>query len=156
MTESLNDDVFSGLGIEIKLKKPEDFLKVKETLTRIGIASVHQKSLYQSCHLLHKRGRYSILHFKELFKLDNRPADFSDNDCARRNTIVNMLASWNLLDLVEPERSKSPVVPISSIKVLTHKEKPEWTLCAKYTVGKKKTMKEGEENDETNTESIPN
>ena len=124
--------------IEIRLKKPDDFLKVRETLTRIGVASRQEKVLYQSCHILHKRQKYYIVHFKELFKLDGKSSSFSDDDKARRNTIANMLAEWGLVELVDPEKSKEPKASISQIKILPYKEKSEWRLEAKYNIGSKK------------------
>ena len=124
--------------IEVKLKNPDDFLKIRETLTRIGVASRKDKTLYQSCHILHKQGRYFIVHFKELFALDGKPSNFSDNDMSRRNTIANLLAEWGLVELVNPEKTKEPVSPLSQIKVLPHKEKDEWNLAAKYNIGKKR------------------
>ena len=126
--------------IEIKLKKEDDFLKVKETLTRIGVASKKDKTLYQSCHILHKQGRYYIVHFKELFALDGKPSNFSEGDIARRNTIVNLLKEWGLIEIVIPASTESPVSPISQIKVLPHKEKNDWELVAKYNIGKKKKI----------------
>ena len=124
--------------VEIKLKKEDDFLKVKETLTRIGVASKKDKTLYQSCHILHKQGRYYIVHFKELFALDGKPSNFSEGDIARRNTIVNLLKEWGLIEIVNTKSTESPISPISQIKVLPHKEKSEWELVAKYNIGKKK------------------
>ena len=109
--------------VEIKLKKEDDFLKVKETLTRIGVASKKDKTLYQSCHILHKQGRYYIVHFKELFALDGKPSNFSEGDIARRNTIVNLLKEWGLIEIVNTTSTESPISPISQIKVLPHKEK---------------------------------
>ena len=123
--------------IEVGLKSDDDFLKVRETLTRIGVASRKDKTLYQSCHILHKQGRYYIVHFKALFALDGKPTNFSDNDKARRNTIANLLAEWGLVNLIN-EDSKDPVAPLSQIKVLPYKEKDEWTLTAKYNIGKKR------------------
>ena len=123
--------------IEVGLKSDDDFLKVRETLTRIGVASRKDKTIYQSCHILHKQGRYYIVHFKELFALDGKPTNFSDNDKARRNTIANLLAEWGLVNLIN-EDSKDPVAPLSQIKVLPYKEKDEWTLTAKYNIGKKR------------------
>jgi len=126
--------------VEVKLKDRETFSIVVETLSRIGIASKHEKKLFQSCHLLHKKGKYYVLSFKEMFKLDGKPTDFTENDVARRNTICNLLASWGLVELVEPEKSKAPVVPINQIKIISHKEKKEggWELVAKYSIGIKK------------------
>lgn len=128
--------------IEVKLNEGDDFLKVRETLTRIGVASRKAKTLYQSCHILHKQGRYFIVHFKELFALDGKPSNFSDSDISRRNTIANLLAEWGLLTLVTPDLSKQPVAPISQIKVLPFKEKDQWNLTAKYNIGKKNGEKE--------------
>ena len=128
--------------IEVKLNEGDDFLKVRETLTRIGVASRKDKTLYQSCHILHKQGRYFIVHFKELFALDGKPSNFSESDISRRNTIANLLAEWCLLTLVTPDLSKQPVAPISQIKVLPFKEKDQWNLTAKYNIGKKNGEKE--------------
>jgi hypothetical protein len=128
--------------IEVKLNEGDDFLKVRETLTRIGVASRKDKTLYQSCHILHKQGRYFIVHFKELFALDGKPSNFSESDISRRNTIANLLAEWGLLKLVTPDLSKEPVAPISQIKVLPFKEKDQWNLTAKYNIGKKNGEKE--------------
>lgn len=124
--------------IEVTLETEDDFLKVKETLTRIGVASKEQRRLCQSCHILHKRGRYYITHFKELFALDGRATNFSQEDVARRNTIVNLLAEWGLLKLVDASKSSDPVAPLSVIKVLSYNEKDSWTLEAKYTIGARK------------------
>lgn len=125
--------------VEVKLRSAEDFLKIRETLTRIGVASRRDKVLFQSCHILHKQGRYYIVHFKELFALDGKPTNFSDEDKARRNTIANLLAEWELIDIVDSERTKDPVSPLNQIKILAHKEKHEWKLEAKYNIGKKKS-----------------
>jgi hypothetical protein len=125
--------------IEVTLKERDDFLKVKETLTRIGVASRKEKVLYQSCHILHKQGRYAIVHFKELFALDGKPTDFSDNDVARRNTITNLLAEWGLVVLVDAKRTAEPICPINQIKIIAFKDKAEWQLVSKYNIGKKKT-----------------
>ena len=124
--------------IEIRLRQPDDFLKVRETLTRIGVSSRTEKKLYQSCHILHKRGKYYIVHFKELFALDGMPTNFTENDAARRNTIANLLAEWELVDLVEPKRTEHPVAPISQIKILSYGEKSDWTLQPKYNIGKRR------------------
>lgn len=135
------DDLFKGMGIEIKLKKDDDFLKVKETLTRIGVASKKDKTLYQSCHILHKRGRFAIVHFKELFVLDGKESDISENDIARRNTIANLLAQWGLIELVVPVApSEQPVASITQIKIVKYSEKSQWNLVAKYSIGKKKSV----------------
>ena len=125
--------------VEIKLKQPDDFLKVKETLTRIGVASKKDKTLYQSCHILHKQSRYYIVHFKELFMLDGKPSNFSDNDAARRNTIVNLLAEWDLIQVVDTDKVKDNVVPINQLKIISFKEKDDCNLVAKYNIGNKKT-----------------
>jgi len=124
--------------IEVTLEQQDDFLKVRETLTRIGIASRKDKTLYQSCHVLHKQGKYYIVHFKELFALDGKPANFDDADIARRNTIANLLSDWGLIKLVDASKSASPIAPMSQIKIIPHKDKSEWTLEAKYTIGRKK------------------
>jgi hypothetical protein len=123
---------------EIELNDDEDFLKIRETLTRIGIASRKDRTLYQSCHILHKRSRYYIVHFKELFALDGKPTNFSDNDLGRRNSIVNLLAEWGLLNLVDVNKTAEPVVPLGQIKIIAHKDKPNWDLVAKYNIGNKK------------------
>lgn len=132
-----NEDIFKGVGIEISLPSPDSFLKVKETLTRIGISSRKEKKLYQTCHILHKQGRYSILHFKELFILDGKKNTFTDEDEARRNTIVNLLEEWDLISIVVPQESEKLAAPINQIKILSHKEKSNWILEAKYNIGKK-------------------
>lgn len=124
--------------IEVKLGNEDDFLKVRETLTRIGVASKKQQMLWQSCHILHKQSKYYIVHFKELFALDGKPTNISADDLARRNTIANLMAEWGLVTLVEPEKSKDPVAPLSQIKVLAFKEKDEWELVTKYNIGKKR------------------
>ena len=124
--------------VEVRLAEPDDFLKVRETLSRIGVASKKEKTLYQSCHILHKQGRYFLLHFKELFLLDGKGSDFSEEDMGRRNTIANLLAEWNLLTIVNPEKSNNPLTPISQIKIISHKEKSDWTLVTKYSIGKKR------------------
>ena len=123
--------------VEVTLKEKDDFLKVRETLTRIGVASKKEKILYQSCHILHKQGKYYIVHFKELFSLDGKPTDFSDNDIARRNTVTNLLSDWELLQIVDKEKTKEPTVSLSQVKIIPHKEKNEWQLVPKYNIGKK-------------------
>lgn len=123
--------------VEVTLKEKDDFLKVRETLTRIGVASKKEKILYQSCHILHKQGKYYIVHFKELFSLDGKPTDFSDNDIARRNTVTNLLSDWELLQIVDKEKTKEPTVSLSQVKIIPHKEKGEWQLVPKYNIGKK-------------------
>ena len=124
--------------VEVTLKEPEDFLKVRETLTRIGVASRKDKTLYQSCHILHKQGKYYIVHFKELFALDGKPTNFSDEDRGRRNTITNLLTEWGLVGIVETNSTAEFLVPLSQIKIISHKEKDEWDLVAKYNIGRKR------------------
>ena len=124
--------------VECTLAEPDDFLKIRETLTRIGVASRRDKTLFQSCHILHKQGRYYIVHFKELFILDGKPTNFSENDQARRNTIANLLVEWSLIKLVNPEQTSTLVVPLNQLKILAYKEKDEWVLTAKYNIGNKK------------------
>jgi hypothetical protein len=123
--------------VEIELFTDDDFLKIKETLTRIGISSRKEKKLYQSCHILHKRGKYYIVHFKELFALDGLPSNLSEEDIARRNTIANLLDEWELCEIVDPEQTEEPVLNIKQLKILSHKEKKDWELCPKYHIGKK-------------------
>lgn len=127
--------------VEVTLQERDDFLKVKETLTRIGLASKRDNTLYQSCHILHKQGRYYIVHFKELFALDGKPTDIVENDLARRNTIVNLLEEWDLIKIVNPEQTEYPLVPLSQVKIIPFKEKNEWNLVTKYNIGKKVTVK---------------
>lgn len=122
--------------IEIELKEEDDFLKVKETLTRIGVASKKDKTLYQSCHILHKQGRYYLMHFKELFSLDGKETDFSDDDLARRNTIALLLEEWGLIKILNPAVATTKA-PLNSIKILPFNQKKEWVLLAKYSIGKK-------------------
>ena len=121
--------------LEISLKEPDDFLKVRETLSRIGVASRKERKLYQSCHILHKQGRYYIVHFKELFALDGKQTNLSENDIARRNTIANLLNDWGLVNVLGNSEN---VAPLSQIKVLSYREKDDWTLETKYNIGKKK------------------
>lgn len=130
-----DNDIFSGLGVEIKLKAKEDFLKVKETLTRLGVSSKKEKKLYQSCHILHKRGRYAIMHFKEMFILDNLESDIELEDIQRRNTIVKLLVDWGLVEAVDAVKYQDQL-SLARIKILPHKEKQEWELIPKYHVGK--------------------
>jgi len=122
--------------LEVTIKQPDDFLKVRETLTRIGVASRKDKTLFQSCHILHKQGKYYIVHFKELFALDGKLATLSENDIQRRNTIAVLLQDWSLIDIVQKEKTENKA-PLSQIKILPFKEKKEWTLSAKYNIGKK-------------------
>jgi hypothetical protein len=121
--------------IEIRLKEDDDFLKVKETLTRIGVSSKQEKKLFQSCHILHKKGKYYIVHFKELFSLDGLPTNISENDIGRRNTVVSLLDEWGLVELVNPEKSESPQVSLAQIKILPYREKEDWELVPKYHIG---------------------
>ena len=123
--------------IEVTLNEPDDFLKVRETLTRIGVASRKEKKIYQSCHILHKQGRYYIVHFKELFALDGKHANLTVNDVQRRNRIIQLLCDWGLVTVIEPERV-TDIAPLNQIKVLAYKEKNEWILETKYNIGKKK------------------
>ena len=124
--------------VEVTLKTPDDFLKVRETLTRIGVASRNEKKLYQSCHILHKQGKYYIVSFKELFLLDGKTSDFSENDVQRRNRITKLLSDWGLVDVVRNEQIES-VCSMGQIKIIPHKEKSEWTLIHKYQIGSKKS-----------------
>ena len=124
--------------IEVTLAQKDDFLKVRETLTRIGVAAKKENVLYQSCHILHKQGKYYIVHFKELFALDGKPSSIVDNDLARRNTIINLLEEWGLIRVVNPEKIKDPRAPLSQIKIIAFKDKNEWELVAKYNIGKKR------------------
>ena len=133
------EDIFRGVGVEIELPISENFLKIKETLTRIGIASRKDKKIYQSCHILHKQGRYVILHFKELFILDGKENTFTDEDKGRRNTIVNLLEEWGLVKVIDSSKVQDPVASLSQIKVLSHKEKSQWELSSKYNIGKGKS-----------------
>tara|TARA_Y100000015_G_scaffold35901_1_gene36808 strand:- start:42 stop:464 length:423 start_codon:yes stop_codon:yes gene_type:complete len=124
--------------VEVTLGQPDDFLKVRETLTRIGVASRKERKLYQSCHILHKQGKYYIVHFKELFALDGKSTNLSLNDVQRRNRIIQLLSDWGLVSVVDHEKI-SDVAPLNQIKVLAFKEKDEWTLESKYNIGRKKT-----------------
>ncbi|AGH56231.1 endoribonuclease translational repressor of early genes [Synechococcus phage S-E7] len=127
--------------IEVSLKEPDDFLKVRETLTRIGVASRKEKKLYQSCHILHKKGQYYIVHFKELFALDGKKANLSENDVQRRNRIIKLLSDWGLVEIVNETLIKE-AAPLSQIKVIAYKEKGDWTLESKYNIGKKRQVSE--------------
>ncbi len=120
--------------LEVTLNEPDDFLKIRETLTRIGVASRKDQKLFQSCHILHKQGRYFIVHFKELFLLDGKPSSLLENDVQRRNTIATLLADWGLVSLVNPETAKD-LAPLRQIKVIPFKEKTQWELCPKYNIG---------------------
>ena len=144
MTDSVNwspEDM-----LEVTIKQPDDFLKVRETLTRIGVASRKDKTLFQSCHILHKQGKYFIVHFKELFALDGKKATLTQNDIQRRNTIAVLLQDWNLISVVKKEAAEDKA-PLSQIKVLPFKEKKEWNLSAKYNIGKKLEDKKEETSD---------
>ena len=121
--------------LEVSLKEPDDFLKIRETLSRIGVASRKERKLYQSCHILHKQGRYYIVHFKELFALDGKETNLSENDIARRNTIANLLKDWGLVEVLG---TSEPVAPLSQIKIISFKEKSDWLLETKYNIGKKR------------------
>jgi hypothetical protein len=128
-----NEDVFNGVGVEVALIHPDDFLKVKETLSRMGIASYKTKTLWQSCHILHKKGRYAIVHFKEMFQLDGRPTDISEEDIARRNKIAKMLEEWELVRLIDNVGE----IPLVNLKTIRYNEKEHWTLVEKYQIGGK-------------------
>lgn len=124
--------------VEVKIAEEEDFLKIKETLTRIGIASKKDNTLFQSCHILHKQGKYYIVHFKELFWLDGKPSNFTEEDKSRRNTIVCLLQEWGLIKIVESEKVKEPKAPMNQIKIVNFKDKINWNLEPKYNIGRKK------------------
>jgi len=124
--------------VEIRLKEEDDFLKVRETLTRIGVSSRRDNKLFQSCHILHKKGRYYIVHFKELFGLDGLPSDISENDTARRNTIIGLLEEWGLVEVVDKDKCSDPVASIGQIKIIPHRDKDDWELVPKYHIGNKR------------------
>ena len=128
--------------LEVTLKEPDDFLKVRETLTRVGVASRKERKLYQSCHILHKRGKYYIVHFKELYALDGKPTNITSNDVQRRNRITKLLSDWGLVEISGEDTGD--LAPLNQIKVLSFKDKGEWTLESKYNIGKKKTQGESE------------
>lgn len=132
----MTEDIFEGLGVEVKLKNEEDFLKIKETLTRLGVSSKKENKLYQSCHILHKRGRYAIMHFKEMFILDGLESDISDDDIARRNTIVKLLVEWGLLSALDSKKYAEPQLSLARLKIISHKDKTNWELIPKYHIGK--------------------
>ena len=135
----MEQSIFNNCGVEVLLDDDDAFLKVRETLTRIGVASKKDKILYQSCHILHKQGRYFIIHFKELFALDGKPTDISENDLARRNAIAKLLAEWGLIKIVNSNQVENPPpIFLSQVKIISHKEKREWELVPKYQIGKKK------------------
>lgn len=124
--------------LEVTLKAEDDFLKVRETLTRIGVSSKKENKLYQSCHILHKRGKFYIVHFKELFALDGLPTDIDDTDIGRRNTIANLLEEWGLVDIVDSKKAAEPIVSLAQMKIIPHKDKSNWELVPKYHIGRKK------------------
>ena len=134
----MEQSIFNNCGVEVLLDDDDAFLKVRETLTRIGVASKKDKILYQSCHILHKQGHYYLVHFKEMFMLDGKPTDFSEEDRGRRNTIANLLAEWGLVTLVDKTKSEDPLTPLNRIKIISYGEKGEWNLVAKYSLGKKR------------------
>ena len=130
--------------VEISLNDPQDFLKIRETLTRVGVSSRVGNKLYQSCHILPKRGKYYITHFKELFALDGLPSKMTDDDYARRNTIVGLLAEWNLVKIVDEEKCQEPLASLRRIKIISHKNRHEWELIPKYHIGRKPSRSENE------------
>jgi hypothetical protein len=134
----MSDNLFRGLGVEIRLKSEDDFLKVKETLTRIGVSSKKENILYQSCHILHKQGRYAIMHFKELFEMDGLESDISNTDVGRRNTIACLLEEWGLLDIVDEDKVEEPQISLGKMKILPFKDKDDWELIPKYHIGNRK------------------
>jgi hypothetical protein len=125
--------------VEVTFPQKDDFLKIRETLSRIGVASRKEQELFQSCHILHKRGKYYIVHFKDLFRLDGKPTNFDESDVARRNTIIDLLKQWNLLSVVDTSKIEEPKAPLSQIKVIPFKEKSEWKLTTKYSIGSSNT-----------------
>lgn len=137
MTSVEHENIFRGYGVEVSLRSPEDFLKIAETLTRIGVAARNENKLYQTCHILHKRGRYAIMHFKEMMSLDGNETNYNQEDEERRNKIVQLLQQWNLLRPIDPSQVATQI-DISKIKVIPHREKRLWTLVPKYTIGKRK------------------
>lgn len=137
MTMNENEDLIKDL-VEITFPEKDDFLKIRETLSRIGVASRKEKELFQSCHILHKRGKYYITHFKELFKLDGKPTSIDESDIGRRNTIVKLLEQWKLISIVDESMVSEPIAPLSQIKIIPHKEKSEWKLTTKYSIGNTK------------------
>lgn len=122
----------------VTLREPDNFLKVRETLSRIGVASKKDRTLYQSCHILHKQGKYAIVHFKQMFMLDGKKSNFDEDDRSRLNSIANLLCEWELIDLVDPSKTEFPKSNLSQIKIIPHKEKSEWNLVTKYSIGKKR------------------
>ena len=137
----MEQSIFNNCGVEVLLDDDDAFLKVRETLTRIGVASKKDKILYQSCHILHKQGHYYIVHFKELFALDGKPTDISENDLSRRNAIAKLLEDWGLIEIVNKKQIETPEpIFLSQVKIISHKEKGEWELIPKYNIGKKKVV----------------
>jgi len=137
-TLDMNVEKLLSTFIEVTFEKKEDFLRIRETLTRIGILSKKDRTLWQSCHILHKRGKYYIVHFKELFALDGRSTDYSEDDIARRNTIAHLLVEWDLLKIVNPEVCDQPRAPLYQIKIVKFKDKDKWNLQSKYSIGRSK------------------
>lgn len=135
---SNNEDIFKGLGLEVEICEGSSFSVIIETLSRIGITSRNKKTLTQTCHVLHKRGRYAIMHFKELFLLDNKQSTLSDEDVARRNLIATLLQDWGLVKIVDPLSEEDEVANVNKVKIIPHSEKKEWELVTKYTLGNKK------------------
>ena len=136
MDTQMEEDIFRGNGIEVTISSPDDFLKIKETLQRIGVASKKSNTLWQSCHILHKQGKYAIMHFKELFLMDGKESDITDNDLDRRNTIAKLLQDWGLLRVVNATDIEY-LAPLSQIKIIAYKDKKDWQLESKYSIGKK-------------------
>lgn len=136
----MNEQIIEAL-VEVVLKESDNFLKVKETLTRIGVSSKHRKELFQSCHILHKRGKFYIVHFKELFMLDGKPTNIDETDVKRRNTIVRLLNDWGLIDIVNKEQIEDQL-PMNQIKIISYADKDNWVLTAKYNIGKYKSHSE--------------
>jgi hypothetical protein len=137
-------DIFRGIGVEITLEDEDAFLKVRETLTRIGVSSRKEKVLYQSCHILHKQGRYAIVHFKELFALDGKLSTITDNDIQRRNAIAKLLEEWGLIKIINFDVIEENIAPLHQIKILSYKEKDDWQLVAKYNIGAKRNYDYGD------------
>ncbi len=133
----MNADIIDSF-VEVNLEGEDDFRKIRETLTRIGVSSRKEKKLFQSCHILHKQGKYYIVHFKQMFALDGKPSNMEENDTGRLNTIANLLAEWNLLKVKDSDKTKDPVASMSQIKVVPYKEKEQWELVPKYNIGSKR------------------
>jgi len=134
----MSDDIFKGYGLRVELKNPKDFNLVVETISRIGFAAKSGKTLYQSCHIFHKQGNYAIMHFKEMFAFDGRPADITEGDIARRNKIAMLLEEWGLIKILDKIEDSDPIATLKNIKIVPYKEKNEWTFEAKYTLGNRK------------------